>query len=156
VTALFRVEHDRDCEVSSVVYRDPNPIGEPAVTEPAPQQEGWYVIAPGGEADISIIWWRPASAWKEAWQHGARDSELSPPTTTVHLIVRGASGDAVDRCDLTFGGYVVVPHPRGDGWVIAVVDRPWRSIPGTAPRAGFQYRADEAFVPGFLSPTWPT
>ena len=133
VTALFRIEHDSDCEVSTVVCRDPDPISGLAVTQPAPQQEGWYVIAPGGGADINFIWWRSSSAWADAWRRGAEYPELSPPTTTARLTVRGASGDAVDRCDLTFGGYVLVPYPREDGWVIAIVDRPWRKIPGTAP-----------------------
>ncbi len=131
-TALFRFEFDPDCELGSVLCRDPSPLSGLAVTQPAPPREGWYVIVPGGGADFSIVWWQPASAWEKAWQRGDGDPE-SPPTTTVRLVVRGASGDAVDRCDLTFGGYVVVPHPREDGWVIAIVDQSWRNIPGTAP-----------------------
>jgi hypothetical protein len=51
----------------------------------------------------------------------------------VRLIVQGANGDAVDAVTSPSGGYVVVPHPREDGWVIAPVDQPWRKISGTAP-----------------------
>jgi hypothetical protein len=36
--------------------------------------------------------------------------------------------------DLTFGGYLVVPHPRDDTWVIAVVDPVDRGMRGYAPR----------------------
>jgi len=155
VTALFRIEHDSDCEVSAVVCHDPDPISGPAVTQPTPQQEGWHVLAPGGGADIGVIWWRQASAWADAWRRGAENPELSPPTVTARLTVRGASGDAVDRCDLTFGGYVVVPHPREDGWVIAIVDRSWRKIPGTAPervaRIGLMRRSYPGFFPRHAS-----
>jgi hypothetical protein len=148
VTALFRLDCDPDCVVGPVLCRDPNPISGLAVTQPAPR-EGWYVIVPGGGADFSIIWWQPASAWAQAWQRGAGNPELSPPTTTVRLVVRGASGDAVDRCDLTFGGYVVVPRPREDGWVIAIVDRSWRNIPGTAPERVARIGLMRRSYPGF-------
>jgi hypothetical protein len=135
VTALFRFEPDPQCEIGPVTCREANQPGGLTAEVPVLQQESWYVIAPGDEAAFNMVWWQPASAWAEAWPQRVRSSESSkaPPTTTVRLVVRGASGDAVDRCDLTFGGYVVAPHPREDGWVIAITDPTSRNIPGTAP-----------------------
>jgi hypothetical protein len=43
------------------------------------------------------------------------------------------SGQARDRCDLIFGRYVVVPHPREEGWVIGPINHMPADIPGTAP-----------------------
>jgi len=53
--------------------------------------------------------------------------------TSVQLTVRGVTGQTRDKCDLSFGGYVLVPHPREDGWVVAVVNKGSAEIPGTAP-----------------------
>jgi hypothetical protein len=133
VTALFRFECGTDCSPGPVTCRDPDRLGGLMVPAPSPPRDGWHVIAPGGWADFSMLWLQPASAWAEAWPRGGTSPESSPPVTRAQIVVRGASGDAQDRCDLTFGGYVVVPHPREDGWVIAAVDKHWRSIPGTAP-----------------------
>lgn len=148
VTALFRIEYHQDCEVGTVLCRDPT--GGLAVPETGQQQDGWHVIVPGGMADISIIWWQRAFAWAQAWERGAQDPESSAPTTTVRLIVHGASGDAVDRCELAFGGYVVVRHPREDGWVIATVDRSWREIPGTTPKRVVRIGLMRRSYPGFF------
>ena len=77
------------------------------------------------ETRFHIVWWQPADAWAEAWRRGAKhdfESSQPPPTTTARLIVRGATGETWDRCDLSFGSYVLVPHPREDGWVIPVTD----------------------------------
>jgi hypothetical protein len=56
----------------------------------------------------------------------------------------------VDRCDLTFGGYLIVRHPREDGWVIATVDQPWRKIPGTIPKRVARIGLMRRSYPGFF------
>jgi hypothetical protein len=138
-TVLFSFEHSPDVEVDHVTYMDPSPLGGPAASAPLVEQEGWYVIRPSGEANFRFIWWKSASDWAAAWD------QQSVPTVTARLLVRGVSGQARDRCDLTFGGYVMVPHPREDGWVVAIVNNLSAQIPGTAPprlaRIGLMRRA---------------
>lgn len=124
-TALFRFELDADCQLESVT----RPI---TIPPDVPEQDGWFLLEPGGIADFAVIWWQAASTWAYAWERPAAPE--TPPTSTMRLIVRGTSGDTSDRCDFAFGGYVIVPHPREDGWVIAAVDRQWRTIPGTVPQ----------------------
>jgi hypothetical protein len=126
-TALFSFEHSPDVDVGPVTYMVPSPLGGPATPAPLAEQEGLYVIPPSDEANFRLIWWRSASDWATAWD------KQSVPTATARLSLRGVSGQARDRCDLTFGGYVMVPHPREDGWVVAIVNKLSAEIPGTAP-----------------------
>ena len=133
VTALVRFECGPGCEAAPVTFRDPDPLGGPPASVALPRQGEWQVLSPGGTADFSIFWWQPASAWAEAWRRHEQDPQPQPPVAIAQLIVRGASGDAEDRCELTFGGYVVAPHPREDGWVIAVVDPRDRGLRGYVP-----------------------
>ena len=133
VTALVRFECDPSSEAAPVTFRDADPRGGPPTNLALTRQGEWYVLSPGGTADFSILWWQPASTWAEAWGRHEQDPQPHPPVTTAQLIVRGVSGDAEDRCELTFGGYVVAPHPREDGWVIAVVDPRDRGMRGYVP-----------------------
>jgi hypothetical protein len=128
VTALFRFECSPGCEVGYVKQPDSG-LG-PMVYVAVTQQDAWYVLPPGDNAIFEIIWWRPLSDWAQAWRQDA----TAPPTTTCHLIVRGTTGEAQDQCSLTFGRHVTVPHPREDGWTIAVPGAPQGS-PGFAPAA---------------------
>ena len=132
-TALVRFECGPSSEVALVTFRDPNPPGGPPVNVALTRHGEWYVLSPGATTGFSILWWQPASTWAEAWRRHELDPESHPPTTTTQLIVRGATGDAEDRCELTLGGYLVTPHPRDDGWVIAVVDPHDRGMRGYAP-----------------------
>jgi hypothetical protein len=70
--------------------------------------------------------------------------------------VRGVSGDSPDSCDLTFGRYLLVPHPREDAWMIAMVDPHDRGMRGYAPprvaAVGLMRRSYRQ--PGWL--TWAT
>ncbi len=133
VTALARFECGPGSEVGPVTFRDLNPVGGPPANVPLARQGEWYVISPGATASFSIFWWQAASSWAAAWQHHEQDPASPPPATTARLIVRGAGGHSEDRCELTFGGYIVASHPRGDGWVIAIVDPHDRGMPGYAP-----------------------
>ena len=133
VTALVRFECGPGCEAGPVTVRDPDPLGGPPGSLVLTRQGQWYVLSPGVMADFSILWWQPAAAWAQAWQRREQDPQPQPPVTTAQLIVRGASGDAEDRCTLTFGGYLVAPDPGEDGWVIAIVDPHDRGIRGYAP-----------------------
>lgn len=127
-TALLQFRPEADVEVRSVTYQDPSPIpGGPEVAVGLPEQDGWYVIAPGGEATFRLVWWRSASEW-------AKSHERQPvPVKMVQVAVRGVSGSTRDLCNLTFGGYVLAPKPGEDGWVIAPVNREAAEIPGTVP-----------------------
>jgi hypothetical protein len=133
VTALVRLECGPDTEAGPVTFRDPDPLGGPPVNVALTRQGEWHVLSPGATADFSILWWQPASTWAEAWRRHVQDPQTPPPVTTTRLIVRGASGDAQDQCDLIFGGYLMVPHPREDTWVIAIVDPADRGMRGYAP-----------------------
>jgi hypothetical protein len=133
VTALVRFECGPDSEAGPVTFRDPNPLGGPPVNLALAQQGEWYVLSPWAAADFSLLWWQPASAWAEAWRRHVQAPQAPAPATTTRLVVRGASGDAHDQCDLTFGGYLVVSHPRDDSWVIAIVDPADRGMRGYAP-----------------------
>jgi hypothetical protein len=128
VTALFGFERGPGCEVGFVT----RPAGGPGPAAFAGvslvQQDGWYVLAPGGEANFGLIWWRPLSEWAQAWQ----DSSQQAPTVTCRLMVRGTTGETRDECGLTFGRHVAVPHPRDDAWTIAVPGEP-PGAPGYAP-----------------------
>jgi hypothetical protein len=130
VTALLRLEPGPDCEIGGVTAAS---SGMPTIFTRLPQQGEWHVLYPGARAQFLLYWWQSADAWAEAWQRHDRYEQLPPPVTTARLIVRGASGEAEDQCDLTFGGYVVVRHPREDGWVIGAVDADNRGIPGSVP-----------------------
>jgi hypothetical protein len=55
ITALVRIEHDQDCEVGTVLCRYPSVVSGGVAIEPAPQQEGWHVIASESEAGINVI-----------------------------------------------------------------------------------------------------
>jgi hypothetical protein len=128
VTALFGFECGPGCEVGFVT----RPVGGP---DPAAfagvslvQQDGWYVLAPGSEANFGLIWWRPLSEWAQAWQGSSQQA----PTVTCRLMVRGTTGETRDECGLTFGRHVAVPHPRDDAWMIAVPGEP-PGAPGYAP-----------------------
>jgi hypothetical protein len=128
VSALFRFECASGVQVGQVVE------GHGQVRPSALRQERWYVAPPSSEMNFTIIWWRQASVWAEAWPKSVSGAMAeSAPVTTVQLVVRGATGDAEDWCDLTFGRYVVVPSPREDGCVIAIIDTPWKGVPGTTP-----------------------
>ena len=100
------------------------------------EQEDWYLLPPGAEADFAVTWWRPLSEWAATWKQGTkgRTSAKPPPTTTVRLTTRGAvAGGAADECLVRFGAYVVVPHPAKDGWVIANNGPSGTAAPGQAP-----------------------
>jgi hypothetical protein len=127
VTALFRFELGTNCEITSLTRPHENPYGGGDQWVSLQPREGWYGIRPDGAARFEIIWWQSAQTWAAAWPGRASGSESagSPPVTTTRLVVRGAVGEAVDRCDLTFGGFAFIPQPGEDSWVTA--------IPGTAP-----------------------
>lgn len=133
VTALVRFECDADSEAGPVTFRDTSPLGGPPAHIALPRQGEWYVLSPGATADFSILWWQAASTWAEAWRRHMQAPEAPAPVTTARLVVRGVSGDAHDLCDLTFGGYLLVPHPREDAWMIAMVDPHDRGMRGYAP-----------------------
>jgi hypothetical protein len=131
VTALFRFECDPGCEVEFVgdpvpgqvplqPKRDPGWASPELPKEtggvPIVQQDGWYLLSPGGEANFAFIWWRLLAAWVQAWQN----SSQQVPTVTCHLIVRGTTGEARDECNLTFGRHVVVPGRRANTWTTPV------------------------------------
>jgi hypothetical protein len=127
VTALFRFELGTNCEITSATRPNENPSGGSEEWVSLQPREGWYGIGPAGAARFEIIWWQSAQTWAAAWPGRASGSELAgpPPVTTTRLIVQGAVGEAVDRCDLTFGGFAFIPQPGDDNWVTA--------IPGIAP-----------------------
>jgi len=124
VSALVRPEPPEDVEISVSDWTNPQMPVTPS------RQGEWYVAGPGREMVLTMYWWRPASAWAESWKTGTPGY---PPRATVAISVRGATGEATDSCKISFGGYVLVPHPREDGWVIGVRDEPWRDIPGMTP-----------------------
>jgi hypothetical protein len=133
VTALVRFECGADSEAGPVTFRDTSALGGPPAHTALTRQGEWYVLSPGATAGFSILWWQAASTWAEAWRQYMRAPETPAPVTTARLIVRGVSGDAHDSCDLIFGGYLLVPHPREDAWVIAIVDQQDRGMRGYAP-----------------------
>lgn len=125
MTALVRLDTPPDTEIMSV-----HVLPTDRYLVEVPLQGDWHVIGPGAQAACSMIWWKPASEWADLWTRGTPDS---PPLTTVTVNVRGSSGEAYDSCKVSFGSYVVVPHPREDGWVIGIRDVPWLKVPGTIP-----------------------
>ncbi len=129
ITALVRFELVPNSAVDVTILDDPGLVGGMKRIY-AFQQGEWCVIPAGRRATFTIYWGQPVSTWAEAWR---RHEQELPPRTTIRLILRGASGNAEDRCDLTFGCYLVVPPPREDEWVITPVDPASRESPGTAP-----------------------
>ena len=73
------------------------------------QEGGWHLVPPGCSAEVALIWWQSVNDWAAAGSSGV-------PTTTVTVIVRDATGGAVDECELMFGAQVLTRRPRQDGW----------------------------------------
>jgi hypothetical protein len=132
IMALVRFELVPNSAVEVTVLDDPGLVGG-LKRMYALRQGEWYVIPAGRRAAFTIYWGQPVSTWAEAWRCHEQEPASPPPVTTIGLILRGASGNAIDRCDLTFGSYVVVSSPREDEWEITPLDPASRDSPGTAP-----------------------
>jgi len=89
------------------------------------QNGEWYVLPPGESLPVHLIWWRREPEWVASAQRGS-----DPPTVSVKLIFRDATGLAEDRCQLTFGSYVLWPYavtadqPGNEKWHIALRSGP--------------------------------
>lgn len=73
----------------------------------------WYLLAPGEEKTLRLIWWRPADRWRLSATEGG------VPTTSVTLAFKDATGSAMDECDLVFGAQVLWRNPGESGWFVA-------------------------------------
>jgi hypothetical protein len=132
VSALIRFDKFAGTEIDQIKN---GAIGSPQDSRkplPIQSQGDWYVVPPNGVLRFRVTWWQLASVWAREYgptQRASSSTSLrTPPKAKIRLNVRGASGDALDRCDLIFGGYALVFHSE-DKWMIPEFDS---GLPGPA------------------------
>ena len=119
-TTFVHVDHPVEVELlrQRVPTKSDDKV-EPRVDTFGTQNGDWYLLPPGETLPVDLVWWRPEREWVAA----AR-LKGDPPTVSVTLLVRDATGLAEDRCQLTFGAYVLWPHQMETTWFVALRSEP--------------------------------
>jgi hypothetical protein len=119
-TTFVHVDHPADVELRrQLVPTQSDDKVEPRVDTFGTQNGDWYLLPSGERLPVDLVWWRT----EREWLASAR-LEGDLPTVSVTLVVRDATGLAEDRCQLTFGFYVLWPSQMGTTWFVALRNEP--------------------------------